>query len=110
MTMTDLGRDAQNLSRRRILLGITAAAITLLDTPAGASEDKPACSDPDSLSTSEQALRQSLDYVEASADTQKTCRGCSFFTLQGQGPCGSCQIMNGIVNANGHCTSWNPKP
>jgi High potential iron-sulfur protein len=109
MKLVDSWQDAHSACRRRILMGITVAVFALLESPARARDDAPACSDPDNLSNSEQALRKSLDYVETSADAKKTCRGCSFFALEGQGPCGSCQIMNGTVNANGHCTSWNSK-
>jgi High potential iron-sulfur protein len=64
------------------------------------------CADPDELSSSEQGLRKSLEYTDASADPAKVCATCAFFTPESQGPCGTCQILGGMTNARGHCTSW----
>jgi hypothetical protein len=51
------------------------------------------------------SMRTELHYVEASTDPGKQCAGCAFFSNL-QGGCGTCQILNGPANPNGHCDSW----
>ena len=53
-------------------------------------------------------MRAELHYVEASPDPGKQCAGCAFFSNL-QGSCGTCQILNGPVNPNGHCDSWSAR-
>lgn len=68
-----------------------------------------ACADESSLTSSEWSLRQSAHYVEKSANPAETCSVCEFFTAEGSGPCGHCQIFNGPANAGGRCDSWAKK-
>lgn len=63
------------------------------------------CNDPATLSSGEMSLRKSLNYREQSADVSQQCSGCAFFTAE-TGNCGSCQILNGPANPEGHCDSW----
>ena len=66
-----------------------------------------ACVDMEALSASEASMRSSAHYVEQSPDPAKPCKACTFFTAAGDGgACGSCQILSGPANANGHCDSW----
>src|SRR5690349_14431960 len=66
------------------------------------------CSNADDLSSTEQALRTSLEYTDQSADPAKVCGACTFFKRDGEGPCGECHVLNGPVDAKGHCSSFNP--
>jgi hypothetical protein len=102
--------DQNLICRRQILKGFGQLSFLALASSVDAGElPAKSCSDPDNLSNSEQALRKSLDYAEAATNVGQTCAGCSFFALEGRGPCGTCQILNGPVNLNGHCTSWKSK-
>jgi hypothetical protein len=67
-----------------------------------------ACADPAAMNASEANAREAYGYVEASADPQKRCAGCTFYhAAEGGGDCGTCDIFNGgPANAGGHCTSW----
>src|SRR5262249_24749634 len=67
------------------------------------------CSNPDDLSSTEQALRSSLEYTDRSPDPAKACGSCAFFKPEGKGPCGECHVLNGPVDAKGHCSSFNSK-
>ena len=68
------------------------------------------CVDLDALTASEQSLRKSMNYVEASQKAGETCSVCSFFT-PGEGNCGTCEIFTGgPANSGGRCDSWAAKP
>jgi len=54
------------------------------------------------------AMRAELHYTEASPDPGKRCTGCAFFSNL-QGACGTCQILNGPANPQGHCDSWSAR-
>lgn len=54
---------------------------------------------------SDSAMRAELHYTEAGADPGKRCAACAFFSNL-QGACGTCQILNGPANSEGHCDSW----
>ncbi|MET0984164.1 MAG: high-potential iron-sulfur protein [Steroidobacteraceae bacterium] len=59
-------------------------------------------------SEDDSGLRQSLNYVEVSADPKQTCSQCAFFS-PGSDTCGQCQILMGSVHSRGHCDSWSAK-
>jgi hypothetical protein len=84
------------------------ASLPIIATLAVRAGAAPACVDPDELTSSEQALRNSLEYTNRSPDPKKTCGGCNFFT-PGDGGCGKCQALNGPVDAKGRCSSFTPK-
>lgn len=50
-----------------------------------------------------------MHYRVQASDPRQSCSTCSFFTAEGSGGCGECQIMSGAVDATGHCDSWSPK-
>lgn len=62
----------------------------------------------DSLRKAEISMRESLNYVEYSPDSEKSCVQCAFYTGDTQG-CGDCQIFSGPVNPEGVCDSWSKK-
>ena len=98
--------SCQKLTRRELLdLTATLALGTLLLGIGGCAKTAMLCSDPAKLTEAETALRKSLSYTEKSPDAKQQCQGCSFFKAS-SGGCGECSIMNGQVNAAGHCTSW----
>lgn len=93
---------------------VGAAAATLQacgQKPAGgAAASAGGCVDLDGLTASEQSLRKSMNYVEASQKAGETCSVCSFYT-PGEGSCGVCEIFTGgPANAGGRCDSWAAKP
>lgn len=62
------------------------------------------------LEAGQLSLRESLNYVDAFDDPEKTCGACAFFTGEGNGACGSCELLSGgPVAKGGHCSSWSPK-
>lgn len=65
-----------------------------------------ACVSPDSLSPSENSLRQSVNYTEKSENPETVCGQCAYFHADGATGCGTCDILRGIVNESGHCASW----
>ena len=101
-------------SRRRFLAGglRTGASAALLGVLAacGKGSTKLGCADPNALSPSDKKLRQSLHYVEASADPAKHCSNCLFFsTAASTAKCGGCKILQGSVDPNGYCDAWAAK-
>jgi hypothetical protein len=102
-----------NLSRRAVLKGGTAvAAFCILGAAsmkAGASGGE-SCADPSKLRSAEKSLRESLEYTPESSDSRAVCDSCAFFEPSGDDTqCGKCAIVNGVVDATGHCVSWSPK-
>ncbi|MBM4218481.1 MAG: hypothetical protein FJ171_02355 [Gammaproteobacteria bacterium] len=83
---------------RAALLGIAGVAFTRAAQAAGS------CVTPES-----ESLRASLNYVGTAADPSVACARCAFFTADAAGgPCGTCQILGGPVDATGHCDSFSP--
>ena len=66
------------------------------------------CADPDELNSADRAFRKYVEYTENYSKEEQTCAHCMFFK-QGQGECGSCQVVAGSINAHGNCTSFSPK-
>ena len=102
--------DEQTLSRRTVLrrsLVLPAAGASLWALSAcGKSGPKVvACADPNSLTVAENSLRKAGHYVEATAEADKPCSKCGFFSAP-EVACGKCEIFQGPVNANGHCDSF----
>ncbi|NNF58417.1 MAG: hypothetical protein HKN04_09260 [Rhodothermaceae bacterium] len=59
------------------------------------------------LSDSDQQIRTSLNYVDASEVADQNCVNCRFYNAPDEmAPCGGCQIFAGPVSPAGHCTSW----
>ena len=101
------------ISRRTLLAGACQIpAATVFAVIGGCADKKPsaACASPDLLSDSDKDLRASLQYTDQSPDPAKTCGGCAYLRRAADGAeCGNCQILNGPVYAQGHCTSWSAK-
>lgn len=88
--------------RKFITYGLSASAFGL----AGASA-RGACVDPDELSDSIQNMRESLEYTDAAAEADQSCKHCSFFKpAKSSDSCGPCEVLGGPVSATGHCVSW----
>lgn len=104
-------KSEQLLSRRDLLKlsgQISISGISCLVAGGCENNDSVICSDPSSLSDSELSLRESLQYTKLSTNNEEVCALCAFFTASAQFPCGTCRILNGTVNADGHCDSWSP--
>jgi len=68
------------------------------------------CSDLSGLAESDVQMRQTLQYVEASADPEKMCSNCQLYVApEGDAACGGCQIIKGPIAPGGFCTSWSPQ-
>ena len=65
--------------------------------------------DPTTTATDVQ-MRETLQYVEATADPAKTCDNCQLYVAAEAGAaCGGCQIIKGPINPKGYCASWAAK-
>ena len=95
------------ISRRTLLnhgVRFSLAGVLIGVTRAATATDKE-CADPKSLDSGAQSMRSSLNYVDASPDSDKTCSKCAFFEASGDG-CGMCQLLHSPVNAKGHCDGF----
>ena len=71
---------------------------------AGASDP---CTDLSGLTDSQKKMRETLKYTGKSPYPDKKCSNCNFFKAPESGKsCGSCSIVPGPINSDGHCTSW----
>jgi len=101
---------------RRVLvragLGIPLSLGVLIPLSGCDKQQSMVCADPDKLNTAEASLRKSMNYLERSPESERTCSGCAFYTGTADasgnaGVCGSCRLFDGgPVNAGGHCDSW----
>jgi hypothetical protein len=97
-------------SRRHFLALAAGAPLALLAAGRVRAADAPACYDPAGLPFSQKNRRRSLGYVEVSADADKRCGACAFFTATAQGGCGTCELLGGgPVRADAVCTSFAAK-
>jgi hypothetical protein len=67
------------------------------------------CADPDELSSTDRSFRKYVEYTESSKKPGEACGGCASFRPPAQGECGTCQVVAGSINANGHCTGWSAR-
>ena len=103
-------RSFLQLGLKVTVVGATAAALQACGQKPAATAAAGGCVDLDALTASEQSLRKSMNYVEASQKAGETCSVCSFFT-PGEGSCGTCQnFTGGPANSGGRCDSWAAKP
>ncbi len=127
-----MSRD--DITRRNFLLklsavtGLTVGAGTLLTACGGGESgqasspaaDAPAaadagtatgCNDLSGLSDPEVQLRGSLQYVDESTTTGRTCDNCALYVAAESGSaCGTCTLIKGPIAAKGYCASWAPQP
>ena len=104
--------DTGSMSRRDFIkTGVTAAALLpvagalLRPTPARAEEEKLVTDLPDQA-----PMVAALQYTNKSDKPDPTCKNCQFFTPQGDGAPGKCQLFPvGLVGAEGWCASWAKK-
>lgn len=93
------------LTRRRLLQAgalLPLAALVYGCDKAGTTQ----CADPGSLSRGEEQMRKKLLYVEVSSNALQSCANCQFFSAVEPNGCGHCEILDGVVNQKGFCTSW----
>lgn len=96
---------------RRHLLGVTigfGGALTLHLAGCGNRGPAKLCADPDQLNDAQISVRTSLRYTERALGSE-TCSGCAFFKVQENAACGTCELLKGPVNPQGHCTSWSKR-
>ncbi|WP_425409843.1 high-potential iron-sulfur protein [Hyphococcus sp.] len=105
----------KDFSRRKLLrfgarLPIAGAGLAVISCGGETESTRvQVCADPEQLSSGERSLRDSAQYVETSPNPETTCNSCAFFSAENAAQCGDCQIFNGPVNRNGHCTSWSAR-
>lgn len=101
------------LSRRAVVkLGIQVPAVgAMAGLLTACSEEELAalCADPNSLSFSQNSLRQANKYVEVSKEADKNCLNCAFFRAEEGALCGECDIFEGAAHKDGYCESWSAK-
>lgn len=94
------------LSTRRDVIRLLALSAAAAACGQAGAQAPAICTDPASLSLSQRNRRRALGYVLPSADPQKHCSACTFFTASG-GSCGSCQMLSGAaVEAMAACNSF----
>lgn len=60
-----------------------------------------------SLKSSDEALRESFEYVEMSPfGSEKNCLNCSYYVQPQVRSCGGCTIVRGEVHPKGWCNEW----
>jgi len=109
--MSDDQLTRRQFVRRSLTLGAVAAAGGALVTlGAGCGSGELTCTETGALSPQEAAMRQQLQYADRTPDPSKTCSNCRFFTAAAAAnTCGSCSLVKGPINPQGHCTSWAAK-
>jgi hypothetical protein len=112
---TDKPMSRRSAVKLGLQVPLSAAAVGVL-TACGEGEEQVAlCADPNVLSFSENSIRQANNYTEASAEADKNCSNCAFFTPGEAGPdgeipyCGDCSIFEGLASKTGYCDSWSTK-
>lgn len=111
---------SNRLSRRDLLLrglqasagGVALAALAACGSKSGSgvasSASTSLCYDPAKVDPSQESMRETLHYTEASPNQATVCEGCTYSTFSNASAvCGTCSIFSGgPVNAHGHCDSW----
>lgn len=103
----------KTVSRRTIVkmgiqIPVVGGAAGLL-AACGEGEQVALCADPNTLSFSENSLRQANNYVETSKIADKNCLNCAFYRAEEGHSCGECDIFEGPASAVGYCDSWSAK-
>ncbi len=111
--------NKKSLSRRSaVKLGVrttTAGAAVVLLAACGEEEEIVLCAHPNTLSFSENSIRQANNFIELSPHVDMKCLNCAFFTPEpadanGVIPdCGHCSIFEGFASKKGYCDSWATK-
>jgi hypothetical protein len=107
VSMTKHVVSRRTLLRRGVQLPLGGLALAAVVSHGANAADK-LCADPKAMDSGQKSIRDSLKYVEKSADAKTTCAACGFFEATPDG-CGSCMIFQGPANPNGHCESWSAK-
>lgn len=103
--------NEKRFSRRAaVKLGVQVTAVgAAAGLLSACGEDAVLCADPNSLSFSQNSLRQANNYIETSKEADKNCLNCAFFRAEEGAACGECDIFEGPASALGYCDSWSAK-
>jgi len=106
----------ENISRKDFLKRISVAGavglgggslISACSTGPNHSSSSDPCTDLSGLTDAQKNTRTSLQYTGKSPYPDKRCNNCQHFTPPVMGnSCGTCSIVPGPINPQGHCTSW----
>ena len=94
-------RDA--LKRALTVLGAATVAPQLLAACGSESSGGLSCTDTTGLSAAEISTRESQAYADSSADPNKKCVDCTFYTAGQAGACGTCSVIRGPIHPDGTC-------
>lgn len=64
------------------------------------------CSDTTGLAADAVAARTQHGYVEHADKPSENCGNCQNFKPGTPNNCGSCTVLKGTINPDGHCSSW----
>ena len=95
-----------NLTRRGLLQRLALAALTAPLVTACSKNSAAPCIDPALLGRGEEHMRKTLQYTARSINVAQDWAQCVFFKAPGAQDCGHCEILDGLVNRRGYCTSW----
>lgn len=94
------------LKRALTVLGAAAVAPQLLSACGGEESGGLTCTDTTGLPAAAVTTRESQAYSDSSADPNKKCSACNFFTAGAAGQCGSCSVIQGPIHPDGTCNLW----
>jgi hypothetical protein len=99
--------EGRRSTLRRLAASLVAVAAGRMFIAHARGAKEYVCADPKALSEAENRQRGLDNYTERSADPNKTCRGCSFFSAAAEPTaCGRCAIFNGPADPRGRCDDW----
>ena len=64
------------------------------------------CTDTSGLSADEVSARNTLAYVDKSAEAAKNCANCMQFNAGPADKCGGCKVLKGPIAPTGYCKVW----
>ena len=103
---TEKQMNRRTLLKRSLAVVGAVTAVPILHA-CGGGDDKLSCTDVSSLSLEQRQTRDSLQYVDQTADPAKRCDNCQLYTQpQGGNGCGGCSVVAGPINPAGYCASW----
>ena len=107
--MSEVKISRRDATRRALtVLGAVFAAPSVL-TGCGSEEEgggELTCTDTTGLEPAQVSTREAQHYVDHSENAEQNCANCRFYTAGQEGACGSCQVIQGPIHPEGHCTLW----
>ncbi len=105
MKKNEIGRRGV-MKRALTVLGVATAAPHLLAACGSEESGGLTCTDTTGLAPAAVTTRTSQAYSDSSADPNKKCTDCNFFTAGQAGQCGTCSVIQGPIHPDGTCNLW----